>query len=227
MEQNKVQYTKKHWETLAQKRNRVIKLINIFQNTGFKPLVFGSIARGDIHAHSDIDIVFPQTIPTFRIELLLEENGENIVGKEIIQATPGGSIKAYIFLSELESLTIPLTKFRGNSFQFYKFGGSVNLNQLQNNERVPGINKGLIIIIPDEDGHNEMELLNNEVYASKLLKIDLVIIKQRMRVLTKREKIGRTGVFLHEKLTVEENFESVLKKIGDRNSIVRKILKDN
>ncbi len=227
MSQTRIVYTKEHWDLLAQKRARAKDLLELFYKEGLKPHAFGSIARGDINPRSDIDIVFFQTIPTFKIEYILEVNKERIMSKEITQATPGDAIKASIFLSELECLTIPLTSFKGNSVQFYGFTGSIDLTQILNDVRLPGINKQLLIIIPEEEGHNELELHSNEAFAAKLLNIDLDFIHQRIRILTKREKIGRTGVFLHERLRPDENFEKVLKDIGNKNSYVRKILMDN
>ncbi len=223
----KVTYDKNHWDLLALYRERTEKIMRMFYKEGLKPLVFGSLARGDINENSDIDIIFPHKIPTYKLEVIINNNGEQIYAKEIIQATPGDTIKANIYLSKQECLTVPLIKFIKKSFQLYQFGGSLDLSQLLNNERVPGIDKNLIITIPSNKGHNELALKNNELYASKLLNIDIDFIYQRKRVLTRRDKIGRTGVFLHENLNIEDNFEKILKDISDRNSFVRKILMNN
>lgn len=221
---NKVIYDKNHWDILTHKRDRAKKILSMFYKEGLNPLVFGSLARGDVKKSSDIDIIFPDKTPTYKLEIIIEKNGEYIIAKDIIQATPGDTIKANIYISEQECLTVPLTKFMKKSFQFYQFGGCLDLDQLLKNERVPGIDKNLILKIPSKYGHNEIDLKNNELYASKLLNIDMEFILQRIRVLTRRDKVGRTGVFLHEKLNLEDNFEKVLKNISDRNSLVRRIL---
>lgn len=221
---NKVIYDKNHWGILAHKRDRAKKILHMFYKEGLNPLVFGSLARGDVKKSSDIDIIFPDKIPTYKLEVIIDKNGEYIFAKDIIQATPGDTIKANIYLSAQECLTVPLTRFIKKSFQFYQFGGCLDLDKLSKNERVPGTDKNLILKIPTKYGHNELELKKNELYASKLLNIDLEFILQRIRVLTRRDKVGRTGVFLHENLNLEDNFEKVLKDISDRNSFVRRIV---
>ena len=70
-----VRYTKEDWATLRKKRNAAIKLLEIFEKEGLNPYTYGSIARGNVHENSDIDIIFFNQIPTFQIELILNKNG--------------------------------------------------------------------------------------------------------------------------------------------------------
>ena len=108
--QDKIIYNKNHWDTLIQKRNRARKILQMFYKEGLKPLVFGSVARGDVKKDSDIDIIFPDKISTYKLEVIIDKNREYIFAKDIIQATPGDTIKANIYLSEQECLTVPLTR---------------------------------------------------------------------------------------------------------------------
>ena len=55
---------------LKKKRVNAIRLLELFENEGFKPFVYGSIARGDVHESSDIDIIFTHTVPSFQIEFI-------------------------------------------------------------------------------------------------------------------------------------------------------------
>jgi predicted nucleotidyltransferase len=139
-------------------------------------------------------------------------------------ATPTDTLKLYIYLNELESITIPLSKFNKKSSEFYDFGGKINLNQIINSIRVPGINKRLVLIQPTSDGHEEYSIIGNENLAAKQLNIGINLINERKRVLLRREKFGKTGVFLKRSIGVRETTELVLKQLSNKNTIVRKKL---
>jgi predicted nucleotidyltransferase len=188
------------------------------------PFIYGSIARGDIHNDSDIDLVIIQSIAPYQIEIILEKNGFKNYYREIIMATPTDTVKLYIYLNELESITIPLSKFDKRSVEFYDFGGKINLNQLDNNIRVPGIDKRLVLIQPNINGHEEYSIIGNEHLAAKQLNVSIELINERKKVLLKREKFGKTGVFLKRPIEMNESTEDVLKKLANKKSIVRKKL---
>jgi len=215
-------YSDSHWILLKQKRERAERLLKMFE--GLDPYIYGSIARGDVNTNSDIDIIFTRVIPSFQIEILLNKNGFTHYFREIIMATPSDAIKLYIYLSELESITIPITKLDKQKLEFYDFGGKINLNELKSGIRSPGIDKRLVLIKPNPQGHEEFSILNNEALAAKQLGISMDTIIERKKVLLKREKYGRTGVFLKRILDVDESTEMVLKKLSDKKSIIRKKL---
>jgi len=209
---------------LQQKRERSKTLLEMFVKEGLNPFIYGSIARGDIHNDSDIDMVLIQSIAPYQIEIILEKNGFKNYFREIIMATPADTLKLYIYLNELESITIPLSKFNKKSSEFYDFGGKINLNQILNSIRVPGINKRLVLIQPTSDGHEEYSIIGNENLAAKQLSVGINLINERKRVLLRREKFGKTGVFLKRSIGVGETTELVLKKLSNKNTIVRKKL---
>ena len=215
-------YSKEDWTLLKSKRKSASYYLEILAE--FNPYVYGSIARGNIHKASDIDIIITQQIPSFQIEFTLNKYGLKDFFREIIMATPHDSIKLYLHLSELESITVPLTKLDKKSEEFYKFGGKINLNQLKSNIRVPGIDKRLVLIKPNEQGHEEFSIINNEAIAAKELGISIETILERIKVLLRREKYGKTGVFLKRKLNINESTEEVLKKLANKKSIIRKKL---
>jgi len=219
---NIITYSEDKWALLKKKRVNAIKLLELFENDGFKPFIYGSIARGDVHEFSDIDIVFTQTIPSFQIEYILNKNGYENYFREIIMATPLDSIKLYIHLSEMESITIPLTKLDKNVFEFYNFGGKIALYELKSGIRVAGIDKRLVLIKPNQKGHEEISIIGNEALAAKEVGVDIDTVNERKRVLLKREKHGRTGVFLKRSLNFDESTEEVLKNLAKRKAIVRK-----
>ena len=221
---NSVKYSENHLKLLQQKRERSKTLLEMFVKEGLNPFIYGSIARGDIHNDSDIDMVLIQSIAPYQIEIILDKNGFNNYFREIIMATPADTLKLYIYLNELESITIPLSKFNKKSSEFYDFGGKINLNQIINSIRVPGINKRLVLIQPTSDGHEEYSIIGNENLAAKQLSVSINLINERRRVLLRREKFGKTGVFLKRSIGVGETTELILKKLSNKNTIVRKKL---
>lgn len=221
---NNVIYSQKDWDLLSAKRKIASDLLTPFEMKGLHPFVYGSIARGNVHQSSDIDIVFLHPVPTYQIEFLLKIQGYKRLFREIIMATPNDTLKLYIHLSELESITIPLTKFDKTSEEFYKFGGMISLDQLKKNLRVPGIDKRLIFIDPTELGHEEYSILDKEHIIAKEMDISLETVLERKRVLLKREKYGRTGVFLKEEIPFDRSTEETIKKLANRKSIIRKKL---
>ncbi|MHA2183716.1 MAG: nucleotidyltransferase domain-containing protein [Promethearchaeota archaeon] len=219
-----ITYSDKNWSLLKQKRIIAKDLLEIFNKEGLDPYVHGSVARGDVHEDSDVDIVFIQQIPSFQIEYILNKNGLTNFFREIIMATPLDTIKLYIHLSELESITIPLSKFGTKYIEFYNFGGKINLLELLSEVRVSGIDKRLVLIKPNSQGHEEISIIGNEVYSAKEVGVSVETINGRKKILLRREQHGRTGVFLKKELQLHESTEEVLKNLAKTKSIVRKKL---
>ena len=94
---NTVIYSENHLKLLHDKRERSKILLDMFAKEGLKPFIFGSIARGDVHNDSDIDIVILQSIASYQIEIMLEKNGFNNYFREIVMATPADALKLYIY----------------------------------------------------------------------------------------------------------------------------------
>ena len=218
----KVIYSDEHKTLLKNKRDQAKKLLKIFMKENLTGYVYGSIARGDVHLNSDIDIIFLYRIPPYKVEFILNKNNIKKYNREIIAATPSDSVKLYIHISELVSITIPLTKLSKNNLEFYDFGGKIDYEQIKKNERVPGIDKRLVLIRPTEDGHEEFSIIDQENIAAKIVGVSIDTINERKNVLLRREKYGRTGVFLKRELSLNETVEGALKKIAEENRIIRK-----
>ena len=221
---NSITYSEYNWTLLKNKRANARRLLNIFVKEGLNPFVYGSVARGDVNESSDIDIIFIQEVPSFQIEYILNKNGFENYFREIIMATPSDSIKLYIHLSELESITIPMSKLGKNVVEFYKFGGKIALDDLNSGIRVPGIDKRLVLIKPNPTGHEEISIIGNESLAAKEVGVSIDVVNERKRVLLKREKFGKTGVFLKRELHLNESTEEVLKTLAKKKSVIRKKL---
>jgi predicted nucleotidyltransferase len=217
-----VKYDRNQWDLFHSKRKLAKIVTNPLYSAGIQFFVYGSVARGDVNPLSDIDIVVLQKLSSFQIETILDQSNIQILGKEIVQATPGDAIKGHLHLPNETTMTFFLSDANEVSYEFYQFGGAINGDMLENSTRIPGVTKRLTLIIPNEQGHKEINLVGNETHAQQLLKIHPKIIEVRKRVLLKRDKTGRTGVFLKKSLTTEQNFEEELKKIADTNPIVRR-----
>ena len=221
-----VEYTMQDWEILREKRNRAKFLLKIFIKESLSPFVIGSIARGDVHKDSDIDIVFPYVLSPFKVEYVLSLNGFENYFREIIMATPNDSLKMYIYLSELESISFPLSKLDKKTQEFYSFGGKVRYEQLKQDIRLPGIDKRLVLIEPLDNGHRETSIIGNEHVVAKKVNVSLDTVLEREKVLLKREKMGKTGVFVKKQIDIGESSEEVLKQLARNKRIVRKKLQE-
>jgi len=224
-ERLKIIYDEKRWRLLNQLRAEAIELMDALNSMHIFSVVHGSIARGDVTEKSDIDIFIPDVIPSFLVETALERAGIPISERILVQATPTYSIKAYIGIDERKSISFPLSKLRKTEREFYKFGGEVTLEMLRRGVRVPGVDKRLMLIEPTEDGHIESSILGREGEVAKLLGISIETVLDRVRTLTRRDRIGRTGLFIERRLTSNETFESVLKELAERNPAVRRRLR--
>ncbi|AWR97129.1 DNA polymerase subunit beta [Acidianus sulfidivorans JP7] len=214
-----IQYNDVQWKLLNEKREIARKLLERLQQNSIPGYIYGSIARGDVRKDSDIDIVvfYPKI---FELDMLEADH------KFIIQATPLSTPKAYISIDPKEMIVIsfPLSKLKKDEEEFYYFGGILNLEGILENKRVPGINKKLELIIPNQNGHTEIPLLNNEDLAAKILKISLSTIKEREKLLLKREDKGRSGVFLRYDLDPDQNFEEAIRELYKSNKYFRRII---
>lgn len=227
-EYREVVYSKDRWRLLNMLRKEAINILKPFYMHGIRAVVHGSIARGDVWKGSDIDVFIPYHVPSYKIEVILENSGYKINYKYIVMATPLSSPKAYIVLDNEEKrvISFPLVKLQQREIEFYRFGGLVDLDMLYKNVRVPGVDKRLILIKPTKTGHVEMPVIGYEEEVAKLLGISVDTVLERVRVLSRRDEVGRTGVFLKYILSPEEVFEEVLQDIAAKNPWVRRVLKE-
>jgi predicted nucleotidyltransferase len=217
-------YDAAHWAQLSQFRKTAISLMTILNDYNLVSKLYGSVARGDIHSQSDIDIILPTPVSSTRVELALHIEGRTIYQRRITQATPNHTPTAHLFLDPLhhQCISLPLMPLRSLESEFYKFGGLISLNDLLRGTRVPGCNKRLMLIQPTNQGHNESPIQGYEPEVAKIIGIQLALVQQRVRVLTRREEIGRTGMLLSHDLHEGEVFEEVLKRLADTNPLVKR-----
>jgi len=225
-ERVEVFYSAEHWELLKDLRAKAIEVMEALERAHIFCIVHGSIARGDVSPKSDIDIFVPQIYPSFTIENTLRIFGLPISRRILVQATPSYSIKGYIEIDEQRCISFPLSKMRNVEREFYRFGGEATLHMLKAGIRVPGVDKRLMLVEPTEEGHIESSIIGQEERVAKLLGISVDTVLDRVRALMRRDKVGRTGLFIEREIPPDESFESLLKKLADTNPAVRRRLKE-
>lgn len=203
-------YSERHWNVLKKKRLDAASTLKKIEE--FSPSLYGSVARGDVHEKSDIDIVIPYMVNPFEIEIIFPK-----ASRSLIQATKWLSPKAHLVIDTDTTITFPLKKWSLKEVDFYRFGGLLSFEDLTLDKRVPGINKQLLFIQPTKTGHKETSL--NILPAPDIahfLQIPLNVIQERKMVLERRDAIGRTGVYFKEILDEDTTFEKVLSKMGKK-----------
>ena len=223
-----VTYDASHWRRLESLRERTISIFGVLATWGNSALVHGSVARGDVDEKSDIDILIPTSVSTQLVEAQLAASGISPYSREITQATPKHSPKAHIYLDpeRTASVTIPLSEFRRLELEFYKFGGTASFEDLMRGTRRPGCTKRLSLIQPTDDGHMESPIVSRESEVARLLGVSSDIVRERIRVLTRRDTIGRTGVFLRLVVPEGASFEEVVKSEAESNPALRRTLRE-
>ncbi|GAB4305208.1 MAG: nucleotidyltransferase domain-containing protein [Promethearchaeota archaeon] len=221
-DRTEVRYSEDHWRTLAEVRERGKAVDEALRRAGVEATFYGSFARGDVTPASDVDAFVPHQVPSFLLENAIESAGLQVTRREIVQATPGDLVKAHVYLPGDACVTFPLVKPRQLELEFYKFGGALRGPDFSPNRRVPGVNKRLELIVPTPEGHESFPLKGNEKVAVKLLGVTGKVLEARARVLGRRDRVGRTGVFLKQAVAPDQTFEEVLKGLADGNSLVRR-----
>ena len=221
-EQKEVTYNAGHWEILEQLRKRSLQIMKNLESCHLQATVHGSLARGDVTQTSDIDIFIFNPGSSFAVETALERSGFQVLERKLIQATPLYALKGYIELDGQTSLSFPLVKMRQVEKEFYRFGGEATVSVLEKNQRVLGVDKRLMLIEPTTKGHIETAVVNKEKEVAKLLGISPNTIFDRVRALLRRDKVGRTGVYIEKELNSEQTFEQAMKKLADSNPAVRR-----
>lgn len=213
-----VEYSEEHWSLLRKLREDALRIMRILANRGIEAYVHGSVARGDVKKSSDVDVVTLYTVPSYVIEHILEEHNIRIYAKYIVIATPTSTPKAVVALDDEERVTIsfPLKPYKPREYEFYKFSGLASVEDIVKDRRVPGVNKKLLFIEPTERGHVEFSIIGYENIVASKLGISIETVYERLKVLSRRDEIGRTGIFVKYSLTPDEDFEEALVKVVNK-----------
>jgi len=221
-----VVYDEKHWKLLDKLRGEAACILKALAKYGLQAWVHGSVARGDVWEGSDVDIVILEPPPPYLVEYALEISGYTIYDRQIVVATPSNTPKAYISLDAEEKrvVSFPLFKLKPREYEFYKFGGMIGYTGLKQGIRVPGVDKRLVFIEPTPKGHRESPVIGYESVVAAKLGISIDTVLERVRVLSRRGELGRTGVFISYELAPDETFEEALDNVLRRNPLLREFL---
>jgi predicted nucleotidyltransferase len=215
-----IEYTDAHWVLLEKLRDHALGVIQTLDSIAIRSYVYGSIARGDVNKSSDVDIIIPYPVSSYKIEIALGKG----LRRELVQATPSTVMKGHIVLEPDVVVTFPLFKLMPREEEFYRWGGMVGKKELEENIRVSGVDKRLLLIEPTETGHKESGVIGYEHEVAKQIGVSTAIVKERVRVLTRRDNVGRTGVYLTRVLSNDESFEVVAKSLKDTDPAIRRTI---
>ncbi|MHC1586819.1 MAG: nucleotidyltransferase domain-containing protein [Candidatus Hecatellaceae archaeon] len=220
-----VVYGEERWRLLHELRVKALGIMEALRGVGIgQTLVHGSLARGDVTRRSDVDVVIPYPVASFQVELALEKAGYHVMDRLMVQATPAHTVKAHLYLDELTTVTFPLLEFTRLEREFYRFGGELELEALKAEKRTPGVDKRLMLIIPTDKGHLEASILGREAEAARIVGVSPEIVAQRVRVLLRRDEVGRTGVYLKYRLGEGETFEEAFRRLASQDPAIKRML---
>ncbi len=220
-DQKEVVYSPERWKLLGELRKRALEVMGALSRRGMEALVHGSLARGDVDEGSDIDLFLPQPLPSYLVETALAEAGLFPERRELVMATPWQLPKAHLHLDERTVVTFPLLRPRPLELEFYRFGGALEREGLERGERVPGVDKRLMLVEPTPSGHAESPVRGREGEVAGRLGVSLELVRERIQVLTARKEEGHTGLFFKRELSPEESFERVFDRLARSRSLPR------
>jgi len=200
--EHQVFYNVEHWSLLKEFRRKAMWIMEALSKANLESVVHGSIARGDVNKKSDIDVFIPYQASSFTVETTLERAVIPVNRRLIVQATPTYAMKAYVELDENTSVSFSLMKMRKVEREFYRFSGEITLRNLREGLRVCGVDKRLMLIEPTSEGHNESAIVGREEQVARLLGISVETVLDRVHALSRRDEIGRTGVFVEKSFQV-------------------------
>ncbi|MBD3228055.1 MAG: DNA polymerase subunit beta [Candidatus Lokiarchaeota archaeon] len=215
-------YTEKHLKLFSDLRDTIYNKLELLSK--LNALIYGSVARGDVHSKSDIDIAFLFPINEFKILNRLESKP---LERWLVQATPLSAVKGLLIFYNF-NISFPIIPLYPREEEFYHFGGSLTFKDLKKDKlvRTPGVNKKLLYIKPTDIGHLETRITSqNANLVAKELNISIELVLERIRILERRDNVGRTGVFIKRKLSPTESFGQVLEQLKSNNPATRRRIK--
>ncbi len=221
IDRREVIYPPERWGLLRRLRERALEVMGALRRRGLEALAYGSLARGDVDEGSDVDLLLPHPLPSYLVETALQEAGLPPERRELVMATPWQLPKAHLYLDERTVVTLPLLHPRPLELEFYRFGGLLGEEGLRRGERVPGVDKRLMLIEPTPSGHVEESVRGREGEVAWRLGVSPDIVRERVQVLTRRKEEGHTGLFLKRELSPGESFEKVLASLLRSRPLLR------
>lgn len=217
-----VSYDDDRWSLLGLLRSKAAAVQRSLPGAS---LVYGSVARGDVGPGSDVDIVLGGPEPSYSVEIPLEARF-HVLERRITIASPNSVPKASIILDDGVVVSWPLLPASEREDEFYRFGGAIDATRAGPRERVAGVSKRLLLIQPVGEGHLETSVVGSEVEVARALGLSMAVVMERVRVLTRRDEVGRTGVFRSIPVGEGVTFEQELERLSHTHPAVRRQFRD-
>jgi len=214
-----VKYNESRRAILREKRSIAKRVLSALAHRSLNAGTFGSLARGDVRKDSDVDIALLDAVSSLDIEIALETLV--VTSRRVQQATPQSVPRGVMELENDVTVYFPLAAPGRREREFYIFAGYIELPL--DDRRVPGVDKRLMLIQPTPQGHTETPLSDlSPGRVARILGVNQDIVEERLRVLQRRARVGRTGIYLNAELPPGETFESFLQDLVDRDPAVRR-----
>jgi len=215
-----VVYSEERWRLLQRLRSRARPLLAALPEA----LLVGSVARGDVHEGSDVDVALLEPAPPSLVE-------ERLAAGRLPSCGEGARAShAHLHAQALhprrgsEKVSVPLARLSRLEEEFYRFAGSISLRQLERGERVPGVNKRLLAVIPTARGHVEFSVVGREEEVARMLGVSADVVRDRVSALTRRDERGRTGLYLRLEIPAWESPEEAIARLAKRVPALREKL---
>lgn len=216
-----VVYDEGRWELLKRLRSVARRVMPLLPGS----LLVGSVARGDVHEGSDVDIALLDPLPPSLVEEGLRAGGFNVELREVVQATPLSTPKLYMHLSECVKVSVPLARLSKLEEEFYEFAGFVDLGEVEAGFRRAGVNKRLLAVVPTSRGHLEFSVLSRVEEVARLLGVSQDVVRERVGVLLRRDERGRSGLFFRLEVPPWGSVEDAVRRAMRRVPALKERLK--
>lgn len=191
-----VVYSAARWRHLAFLRREAAGVLAALWGEGIRGVVVGSVARGDVHRGSDIDVFVEAGTPHYMVENALLEGGYTIEEVRIVKATPRSGLKITYHLGGGRNVILPVSLENAEEEEFPRYAGSIALGELERGERVCGVNKRLYFIEPVPEGHREWFIVGREAEAAARLGVSIGTVLSRVKHRLRRYRGGRRGLYV-------------------------------
>ncbi len=212
-----VRYTEEHWELLHALRDRARRVVETLSQLGLEGWVHGSVARGDVRPGSDVDVFVPTPVSPHVVDAFMDTAPFEVVGVTAVLPTPRDCVRIKVAMEEDIEVTFPITPPTDRELEFFDFSGKLTPDSLKLDERVPGVDKRLRMIEPEPWGHVEYSILGREGEAATKLGVSTQLVHERVRALTRRDKVGVQGVHAKVEGRPGEPVIELLRELGRRN----------